>query len=269
MTFEFSLPGWLTDVEVALGSTPDTLTETAVHGVLWQATATRFLIRIPGVARYLVLDGHSIVVDPEPGSAPDDVGRLLHATPFAALSYQRSLGVLHAAAATRDGAATLLAGNSSAGKSALLAELLVRGWRMLTDDVAPIALDGDGQPFVLPTFPELVLWPDVPDRLRAAPAIAGRAFESRPTRLETIWWLSVDNLAAEVRVETLAAIESFDALGALAYNRRIADAIVDPARRLLVDPPIASAVRVHRVSRPRGRWTAAELADLIEAYSEG
>jgi hypothetical protein len=266
MSFDLALPGWLSDVDVAVGRVPASLTNgPGGAGVLWQATAAGFLLGVPGVARYLVRDGRSIVVHPEPGCAPGDVSRFLHAAPFAALCYQRRLCVLHAAAATRGQAAALVAGNSSAGKSALLAELLMRGWRMIADDVAPIALDEDGRPIVLPTFPELTLWSDVPDRLRVAPTIAPREFACTSTPLDTIWWLSVDNLRREVEVEALPPIERFSALGALAYNRRIADAILDPSQRLNTDAPISSAVPVRRVTRPRGRWTVTELADLIES----
>jgi hypothetical protein len=264
VSFDLPLPGWLADVEVAFGRVPASLTKAARSGVLWQATGRRFLIRVPGVARYLVHDGRSLVVDPEPDCSPGEIARLLHATPFAVLCHQRGLSVLHAAAASRDGATVLVAGNSGAGKSALLAELLVRGWRMVTDDVAPIALDEAGRPIALPTFPELVLGRDTPDRIRAAPTIANRAFQSTATRLEAIWWLSTDNFQGAVKVEPLSAVKGFRALGAMAYNRRIADAILDPDQRLRSDAPIATAVPVRRVIRPRGRWTLTELADLIE-----
>lgn len=263
MSFELPLPGWLGDVEVALGPVPASLTKANRSGVLWQATATRFLIGVPGVARYLVDEGRSVIVDPEPDCVLEEVARFLHATPFAVLCHQRGLSVLHAAAATRDGAAVLVAGNSGAGKSALLAELLARGWRMVTDDVAPIALDQAGRPVALPTFPELRLGRDVPDRIAAPPAIADRAFESTATRLEAIWWLSTDNFRGAVKVDPLAAVNRFEALGKMAYNRRIADAILDPAQRLRSDAPIAAAVPIRRVSRPRGSWTVTELADLI------
>ncbi len=264
MSLELPLPAWLDDVDVALGRVPPRLAGADRSGVLWEATASRFLLGIPGVARYLVEDGRTVVVEPEPACSPEAVVKLLHATPFAALCHQRGLSVLHAAAATRDGATVLVAGSSGAGKSSLLAELLVRGWRMVTDDVAPIALDEASRPIALPTFAELALGRDVPERLAAAAAIAERAFEPGATRLEAIWWLSTDNLRGAVKVEPLPAVNRFEALGELAYNRRIADAILDPAQRLKSDAPVAAAVPIRRVWRPRGSWTATEVADLID-----
>jgi hypothetical protein len=104
----------------------------------------------------------------------------------------------------------------------------------------------------------------VPARIAGAPAIAERAFEPRATPVDAIWWLSTGNFRGAVKVEALPAVKSFEALGELAYNRRIADAILDPAQRLRSDAPVAAAVPIRRVWRPRGSWTVTELADLIE-----
>ena len=54
----------------------------------------------------------------------------------------------------------MLAGNSSVGKSVLLAALIQRGWGLLTDDLAPLTLDDAGVPVAVPTWSELVLAPD-------------------------------------------------------------------------------------------------------------
>ncbi len=60
---------------------------------------------------------------------------------------------IHAAAATRDGRALVLAGRTHAGKSTLAAWLTHRGWGFLTDEVAVLDLDGGRarvQPFWRP-----------------------------------------------------------------------------------------------------------------------
>jgi hypothetical protein len=57
---------------------------------------------------------------------------------------------IHAAAVERDGAALLIVGPSGQGKSTLSTHLCEAGWRLLSDDVAPIRMDTDE---VLP-FPQ-------------------------------------------------------------------------------------------------------------------
>ena len=54
---------------------------------------------------------------------------------------RRVLLWLHAAAVERDGTAMLLAGPSGQGKSTLTSLLCRRGWRMMSDDVAPVRMD--------------------------------------------------------------------------------------------------------------------------------
>lgn len=50
---------------------------------------------------------------------------------------------MHAGAVERKGAALLLAGASGQGKSTLTTLLCQRGWRLLSDDVAPVHMDSD------------------------------------------------------------------------------------------------------------------------------
>jgi hypothetical protein len=56
---------------------------------------------------------------------------------------------LHAAAVERDGSALLISGASGQGKSTLSTLLCERGWRLMSDDIAPMSMDAD---VVLPFF---------------------------------------------------------------------------------------------------------------------
>jgi len=47
------LPAFLADARVESGQTPRYLHNAAATGVLWQAEPGRFLIDVPGAARYL------------------------------------------------------------------------------------------------------------------------------------------------------------------------------------------------------------------------
>ncbi len=118
---------------------------------------------IPGLgcSRYLVSDGNLVEIEPCGTAAAGEVRRFLRMTPTAALYLQRGIPVLHAAvAADPAGHAIVLAGNSSVGKSVLLAALVQRGWGLLADDLAPVTLDAAGVPVAMPTWPEMILWPD-------------------------------------------------------------------------------------------------------------
>jgi hypothetical protein len=55
----------------------------------------------------------------------------------------------------------------------------------------------------------------------------------------------------------------------MAYNRRIASALLDRTSYLTVAGAVAgSGIPIRRLIRPRGRWTAGELADIVEDGAE-
>lgn len=230
-------------------------------GVLWRAAPGRLLLDVPDVARYLVSDGNLVEINPCDGVEAGEVRRFLRMTPAAALYLQRGIPVLHAAVvADATGRGVVLAGDSGTGKSVLLAALVQRGWGLLTDDLAPVTLDGDGVPVAVPTWPEVILWPD-----RAGPAAGGDVRfvdEARP--IGAIWWLGLHGFDP-VEVHDVEGVARFEALAAMAYNRRIASALLDRASYLRVAGTLAgSGIPIRRLIRPRGRWTADELADIVE-----
>jgi hypothetical protein len=157
---------------------------------------------------------------------------------------------------------------------------------MLADDLAPVRLNERGLPIVLPTYPELRLWPDAMKRLRsdarragalpkagamdAAGAEGRRSFAvgdpflGAPQRLWAVWWLSTHN-RDRVEARDVEGAEAFQALANLTYNSRIAGAMLDRVAHLRTTAAIAGKIPVRRVHRPRGRWSLDELADLVDA----
>jgi hypothetical protein len=234
-------------------------------GVLWRAAPGRLLLEVPDVARYLVSDGNLVEIEPS-GAATGEVQRILRMTPTAALYLQRGIPVLHAAvAADPTDHAVVLAGNSSAGKSVLLAALVERGWGLLTDDLAPVTLDDEGAPVAVPTWPGITLFGMSGSR-RFVGRDARFVDEARP--VSAIWWLGVHRFD-RMEVRDVEGIARFEALGAMAYNRRIASALLDRASYLRVAAAVAgSGIPIRRLIRPHGRWTADELADIVEYRTE-
>jgi hypothetical protein len=230
-------------------------------GVLWRAAPGRLLLEVPDVARYLVSDGNLVEVDPGDGAA-GEVRRFLRMTPAAALYLQRGIPVLHAAVvADAAGSAVMLAGVSGAGKSVLLATLVKRGWGLVTDDLAPVTLDGDQVPVAVPTWPEVTPWPG-----GAGPAAVGwdARFVDEARPIGAIWWLGLHGFDA-IEVHSVEGLARFEALAAMAYHRRIASALLDRASYLRVAGRVAgSGIPIRRLIRPRGRWTADDLADIVE-----
>ena len=127
------------------------------------ATPSQYLLRIHGIARYLVTNGREIVVSPEADAHPLDVRAWLLGNIFVALCQQRGLLPLHASAVSsepvngRQGVAAFLA-RSGQGKSSLAAHLAQRGLRVLADDVCLIDPTPADEILVIPSTPWLKLW---------------------------------------------------------------------------------------------------------------
>ena len=115
---------------------------------------------IPGVARFRIEDGASIVVDAEPGCSERNLRLFLLGSALGVVLHQRGLFPLHANAVVIDGKAVAFTGASGAGKSTLAAWFAARGYPVLCDDVCVIGLSGEGRPLVYPGLPRVKLWAD-------------------------------------------------------------------------------------------------------------
>lgn len=116
------------------------------------------LLVIPGVARYFIKDGTTIVVAPEPGVPQSNVRLFLLGSAMGILLHQRGLLPLHANAVEVGGRAFAFMGASGAGKSTLAAWFHDRGFRIVADDVCVVGFDKLGQPQVRPGISRLRLW---------------------------------------------------------------------------------------------------------------
>src|SRR5579863_7547955 len=109
-------PAAPSDVVIQMAPTPERLEGAAASGPTWAMAADRFLLRVPGVARFLLTGGRAIDYQPEPAAQPGDAAAFLIGTAFGILLHQRGLVVLHASGVELDGRAMLFLGASGAGK---------------------------------------------------------------------------------------------------------------------------------------------------------
>jgi len=120
-----------------------------------------YLVKFPGLAVYLISpDGRHVSCSPRGNARPQTVAHLFltHVLPMA-LSVRGRL-VLHASAvATAHGAIAFL-GAAGQGKSTLGASFVRRAFPLIADD--GLLIDDDGRSLVVvPSYPEIRLWPDV------------------------------------------------------------------------------------------------------------
>lgn len=151
------------------GAIPDALANPTGMGLNWQIAGQSFLLRIPGIARFLLNEGCEIIYAAEPGGDPADIPIFILGPVFGILLHQRQQVVLHASAVRVGDKAILFCGPSGSGKSTLAAALSKHGYPLLTDDICAISIEAQdarhGIPMVHPDGRQLKLWAEAIDRL--------------------------------------------------------------------------------------------------------
>ena len=261
------------DVSISYGKVLDSGVAGGVQlGPFLWASEREFRLHIPGVARFLVHDGTSISVDPEPGADGDSIRVFLLGSIFGALLYQRGRLVLHGNAVAIGGSCIVCVGPSGAGKSTLAAGFQRRSFPVLADDV--VAVDEQGR--ALPGFPRIKLWHDVAERFeletetlrRVRPALKkynlplGSSFGCEALPITRIYVLSDDHVDT-VKVEELHGMAKFLQLLENTYRSKYLEGMGLKPRHLNLCGELANRVKLARLTRPRGGFTLDPLIDSI------
>jgi hypothetical protein len=157
--------GDMPDVTIRRRPVPAAIENATALGPTWQIDGQQFLLRIPGVARFLLTAGNEIAFEAEPGADAGDIPIFILGTAFGVLLHQREQIVLHASAVRVNGKAILFCGPSGAGKSTLAAALAQRGYRLITDDFCAVTVTEAGTPVVHPDGRQLKLWAQAIEKL--------------------------------------------------------------------------------------------------------
>lgn len=118
------------------------------------------VLQIEGVARFAVLGGRTILVDPSTTAESRNIRLFLLGSVMGLLLHQRGILPLHANAVEVDGKVCAFMGHSGAGKSTLAARFHDRGHAVISDDVCAVMFDGNGAPVVGAGLPRLRLRTD-------------------------------------------------------------------------------------------------------------
>ena len=253
------------------------------------ATSTEYILRVQGVARYLVANGVKIVIQPEKGALDLDVRAYLLGTVFVVLCHQRGLLPLHASAVRCEGGVAAFLAHSGHGKSSLAAHLARRGFEVVADDICLVDTQVSGLPAVIPVAPWLKLWrasllqlgrqpegleqvfsEDDKYRLPLEGAVHSNPLERRPVdklifleRSERI----MEGLAEGVaEIREVTRIQALPMLMNLTHQAYLLAAIGKRERNFLDCGRVLSQARAYRVIRPWGFEHMEKTVDLIERF---
>lgn len=253
-------------------SVPDAV----VRMPLLDASTTSAVLRIPGVAEYLVRSDGSVETARAAGATDLDVACFRDGPVAALTSLLQGSFPLRAAAVATDRGGVVLSGPSAVGKSAAAAALALRGKAVLGDKVVVVTLQGlsvTGGP------PDVALWPPMAQALALDPAdggmvrpsLAKRTFRlgpvpgPEPVPASLVVILEIDNrLKRPELLELTQGRQKLHALLSVQWHRRLIAPLRLGAAHLEWAAALAATVPVVRLRRPRHHMTTDEVAGLIE-----
>lgn len=263
-------------VRVRIGQVPDHLDDPIGCSDIHETTRDDLLLRIEGVADYLISRGSEITIQPAADSTAHEVRVFLLGSGLGALLHQRGFFVLHASGIAGQFGAAAFTGDSGAGKSTLLGELLRRGHRMAVDDVCAIRLDDHGHPVVIPSYPRTRVWADsaehldvdTTDLIRTRPMMekferqVPDQFWAEVAPLRRIYHLTI-GAGDGLSLTKLGAIEAFPTLLRNTYRSILVDGFDLRRHHFDLASAITSHVGVVRVVRGTEGFRVSELVDLV------
>jgi hypothetical protein len=265
------------DVTIRFGVVPVNLPEPIKgKGVAYELNDKSFLLKVPGIARFLVTMGNEITIERDPGSDDIDLSFFTINTPIGALLYQRGYLPMHASAIEINGGCVIFTGVSGVGKSTILASFHQHGYPVLADEICAISLSDTGVPFVNPGAAYTYLWRDVLDHFKKdASTLKHRQnnpekykvpiderFYSMPLPLKRIYVLATKNTPG-IEIEEIKGKEKFLPIKLNSYRQRIGTAISNPAASFLMHASIGKHTVVKQISRPHDIINIDHLREMI------
>ncbi|WP_448700152.1 serine kinase [Mucilaginibacter sp. AW1-3] len=265
------------ELTIKMGAVPTQLTgEGLVKKVNVSMTATEYLQKT-AVATYYVANGNQVLVEPVAGADEKSIRLFLLSNAMAAVLHQRNSIPLHASAVMHGDGIVLFCGPSGAGKSTTATMLQQKGYKVFSDDVCVLKIDGD-QVTAVPSYPMIKLWADsfsktgldmATEDEKIRPQLAKFArfyheeFDIAPKPVKQIFLLDSNNTTSETSIKPLASIAAFAMLQRNTYRPVQMNAMQKRNQHFNAITRLTNAAPIYKISRPLGGNTLTEVIDLI------
>jgi len=283
---EIPIPQWIPllaeikqpEVKISLQTLPEHLPQAEKQGVFFQSMPGDFLLNLDPIARYRVTGGDYIGVDILDWASIADAALFLSEAVMGALLQQRNGLVFHASAVASPMGALVFMGPSGAGKSVIVAGLVRRGYRFLSDELCALAFSEEGDVCVLPGNPKIGLWKDGLALFPADHTIARcdpvrnglekywlnmeNEFMAQPVHVHKIYMLQVRSRHG-IEVEHLHLPDKFKRLMANIYMATYADGLVDSGSQFPLVTQVIKQVTIAGLIHPNRRNTFSALLDTV------
>jgi energy-coupling factor transporter ATP-binding protein EcfA2 len=270
------------DIQIKSGEIPSSITINAdfISDTLIISPQV-FLLKIEGVATYLVEAGKTITIEMVDGADLTEVRLFCLSNAFAALLHQRGKIPLHAAAFIHENELVLIMGESGVGKSTTLAAMINRGYSPFSDDICiPYYDDQDRSWYTYSSYPMMKFWADTYTKVNIGNIGDGRKLRSgldkygvyfhekfipASRKIKLIILLEIDSRQNEVRSRQLTGIESFSTIHAQAYRKEYLEFESMLKDYFIQSSEIAKSVKSIMLSRPDNMESPLSIVECIES----
>lgn len=288
VTSELALPGLVCcdtggvpDVTIRLGDVPPLAHARWTGPLLQIGEAGDCRFEVSAVAAYHVdAKGREITIAPHIAADAPDIRTFLFGTVFAIVFFRRGLLPLHASVVCIGKRAVAFSGVSGAGKSTLAAHFMKRGYPVLTDDVAVIAMQ-DGRAMLQPAFAHIKLWRDAMEGLSLD--VTGRVrvrsqlekyhlptqnFSIGPQPLSRIYHLAEVSDEQHEVVRPLSGADAFMAMEHAVYRASLGRRLLRPENLFVMAGRVSTCVSSVLLRRVKSLNRMDAVIDTIVAREE-
>lgn len=266
------------DVRISIGPVSDRLLEPVLYDDPFsQIKPGAYLLKLDDIAKYLVLDGKEIIIDPAAGCSEELIRLYLFSQGFGSLLHQRGRLILHASAVESDRGAIIFLGRSGAGKSTLAAGFLKAGYRILADDLCVIDCSPDQGPQVCPALAQIRLWNDTLQQLDYDRQTMQRVWHkedkytkylpellaSHPSKLYGIYWLDPGDVP-DISILSLTKVEQFQALMKNVFRVEFIKGLGVRENVFTQITQMLGSIQVKRVVRPQSYFSLGQVIQCLE-----
>ncbi|HHT62707.1 MAG: hypothetical protein ACOX4H_02205 [Bacillota bacterium] len=259
------------DVNVNIGKVFMGRGETGESKGYYQGEKELLLFRIKDVGSYRIKNGREIVIEPAENAEIREVRLYLLGFAFGALLWQRGILPVHGSAVKTKESCFIITGGKKAGKSTLAAAFVEDGYEILTDDIAPVYFDREGNPWVYPSYPQQKLWKEslellgktavsfsrITERTKKYAVKLRDGFCQGPQRVTAIYEIKKAD-CQRVTLSQLYGLDKLDLIMNNVYRYEFAEVMGCKEQLFRQAHALAQKVNVSRMTRPGNLLTINE-----------
>lgn len=232
------------------------------------------------VGKFAVHSGREIIIDPFPNVKESVIRLPLLGAVLATALHQRKLLILHGNTVAIDNSAAIFVGSKGQGKSTMSAALYGRGHQLVADDVSAIQIEQKDVPSVVPSFPQIKLWPNSVESAlkkeaeslrRIHPEVEKRAFPAFDNFYSSICPIKKIYVLATGSKPQIVPLRGQEAVTAIIANSYIPmmlehEFMQDQHNKLHLNQCIklANSIPIASLARPRSLDLLDDVAHLVE-----